>query len=252
MKALSVLQPWTHLIVHGYQDVLDPNLAVKFKDIENRSRPTRIRGRVAIAASARLAGGEFMAAGGHCLTTPALRHVVIPAPASVAFGAVLGTVEIVDCVTASDSPWFSGPYGYVLRDPLAFPKPIPCKGALGFWNWEPPPERPGTTPRALTLEQWRAEGVERFGPDEWNWRFICPCCGHIATPRDWKDAGAPESAVAYSCVGRWAGAKREAIDGFGPGPCNYAGGGLFRLGPITISGRTGTYFDFAPVEVPGA
>jgi hypothetical protein len=34
-------------------------------------------------------------------------------------------------------------------------------------------------------------------------------------------------------VGRWTGAKREAFSD-GQGPCNYAGGGLFKLNPVTV------------------
>jgi hypothetical protein len=31
------------------------------------------------------------------------------------------------------SPWFFGPWGYSLRDPVKYERPIPKKGALGFW-----------------------------------------------------------------------------------------------------------------------
>ena len=49
-------------------------------------------------------------------------------------GGIIGTAEIVDCVEASDSPWFFGRYGFVLRSvkPIGF---IPVKGALGFFDW---------------------------------------------------------------------------------------------------------------------
>jgi hypothetical protein len=30
--------------------------------------------------------------------------------------------------------WFFGPIGYILRDVHALAKPVPCKGALGFWT----------------------------------------------------------------------------------------------------------------------
>lgn len=30
--------------------------------------------------------------------------------------------------------WFFGPVGYVLRDVVALPTPVKCKGALGFWT----------------------------------------------------------------------------------------------------------------------
>ena len=105
------------------------------------------------------------------------------------------------------------------------------------------------TPRTLTITEWREEAAARFGTEQAGWRFVCPCCGHIASIQDWKDAGAPEGAIAFSCVGRWAGAKRAAIEGTGPGPCNYAGGGLFNLNPVTVLQGEGKHrvFEFAEV-----
>ena len=88
--------------------------------------------------------------------------------------------------------------------------------------------------RTLTLQEWEAEGTRRFGPDKMDWRFVCPCCGFVASARDYHVAGAPDTAVAFSCVGRWWAHRREAFErGKSPGPCNYAGGGLFRLNPVT-------------------
>ena len=40
------------------------------------------------------------------------------------------------CVHESDSPWFEGPHGFVLRNPLAYEKPIPYRGKLGFFEVE--------------------------------------------------------------------------------------------------------------------
>ena len=50
-------------------------------------------------------------------------------------GGIIGTAEIVDCVEASDSPWFFGPFGLVLTNvhPVPF---IPVKGALGLFKWK--------------------------------------------------------------------------------------------------------------------
>ena len=44
------------------------------------------------------------------------------------------SVEIVDYVTESESPWFSGPLGIVVRDPIMLPRLIPFKGMLGFFD----------------------------------------------------------------------------------------------------------------------
>jgi hypothetical protein len=95
----------------------------------------------------------------------------------------------------------------------------------------------------MTRDEWLAEAERRFGPDPMNWRFVCPVCKHVASVADWRDAGAPEGAVAYSCVGRWLAESSDAFTEGSPGPCNYAGGGLFRLNPIEVDGRG--VFDFA-------
>ena len=42
-------------------------------------------------------------------------------------------MEIVDCVSASASPWFVGEFGFVLRDPQPLPF-TPWKGQLGFFD----------------------------------------------------------------------------------------------------------------------
>ena len=95
-----------------------------------------------------------------------------------------------------------------------------------------------------TAEEWRAEGVRRFGPDEMKWRFTCPACGHVATPADYEAVGAKDTHVAFSCVGRFLDSPRDAF-AKGPGPCNYAGGGLIGLNPVEIEGRKARYFAFA-------
>lgn len=64
---------------------------------------------------------------------------------------------------------------------------------------------------SLSRAQWFADGTALFGPDPMNWKFVCPVCKHVATARDWKDAGAPEGAVAFSCVGRWLPKSEEGI-----------------------------------------
>lgn len=102
--------------------------------------------------------------------------------------------------------------------------------------------------KEFTLDEWNAEGTKLFGDDKMKWAFKCPSCGHVATVSDWKDAGAPEGAVAFSCVGRYlSGPRRDFLNGSGEGPCNYAGGGLFKLNPVTVDGHG--IFDFAS-QVP--
>jgi len=105
----------------------------------------------------------------------------------------------------------------------------------------------------MTREEYIAAGLARYGDDHLRWRFRCPSCGHVATPKDWKDAGAPETAVAFSCVGRWLPETTEQAFEKKGGPCNYAGGGLFKLNPITVThdGRKHSVFDFADEPLAG-
>ena len=100
----------------------------------------------------------------------------------------------------------------------------------------------------MTHADWQTLGRSRFGEDFKAWRFVCPSCGHVAAVSDWIAAGAPAGHIAYSCVGRALGAERE-LGGKGPGPCNYAGGGLFKLNPVTVvfpDGSEDQCFAFAP------
>jgi ASCH domain len=106
--ALSVRQPWAWLIVHGY------------KDVENRSWATSFRGPVLIHAEKRWTADERAQA-------EWVREAYgIPVPERPDLGEIVGGSEIVDCVTASDSSWFEGRYGFVLRHQTLLPfVPLP-------------------------------------------------------------------------------------------------------------------------------
>lgn len=52
----------------------------------------------------------------------------------VAHGIDLDSDEARAPLAAAQRRWFFGPIGYVLRDVVALPEPVPCKGALGFWT----------------------------------------------------------------------------------------------------------------------
>ena len=54
-------------------------------------------------------------------------------PGNLPRGGIIGSVNLADCVYQSDSPWFQGPYGFVLSDPKPLPF-IPFKGQLGFFD----------------------------------------------------------------------------------------------------------------------
>lgn len=117
MKALSIRQPWAWLIIHAG------------KDIENRSRRTHLRGRIYVHASNGMTRDEY--AIGEVMAEE--QGLALPAFQDLQRGGIIGTVEIVDCVEDHPSPWFFGPFGYVLRDP----EPLalqPCRGHLNFFE----------------------------------------------------------------------------------------------------------------------
>ncbi|WP_176083149.1 ASCH domain-containing protein [Martelella sp. HB161492] len=125
--AISIRQPWTHCIME------------LGKDIENRNWKTNFRGRICIHAALGMTRDEHA----DCLATVAAinrlfpdRVMTVPTRANLQRGGIIGTVEIVDCVSDSDSPWFFGKYGFVLRDPQPVPF-IPARGALGLFKWQP-------------------------------------------------------------------------------------------------------------------
>lgn len=86
-----------------------------------------------------------------------------------------------------------------------------------------------------TFEEWQAEGERLFGADRFLWRFVCPVCGHVQSPRDfeqYKDLGATPDSATSECIGRYSGARSAFVKG--QQPCNYAGYGLFRLSPVRV------------------
>lgn len=136
MKAISIKQPWASLIAEGV------------KDIENRSWPTKFRGRVLIHASAK---GVCKRANYHkILKTEQWESLgVVPSLNMISSnynydnGAIIGSVEIVDCVINHSSVWAEKTtqmsteniYNWVLANPIKFPEPIPAKGKLSFWDY---------------------------------------------------------------------------------------------------------------------
>ena len=125
MKAITVRQPWAWAIIFAG------------KDIENRNWPTKFRGTIAIHAAKGMTIKEYEEA------AKLFRNYYrkkIPDLKVITRGAVIGFVDIVDCVTNSKSKWFGGAYGFVLKNPRSI-EPIYCSGALGFWQLPPKIEK---------------------------------------------------------------------------------------------------------------
>lgn len=129
LPALAIKQPWASMIIHAG------------KDIENRTWPTRVRGRILIHASKKLDIEDMHAA------NDLIHERIIQLPHTCPLanfpieaypgGGIIGIAEIVDCVTKSDSPWFVGPYGFKLANvrPLPF---LLARGVLGFFSVDYP------------------------------------------------------------------------------------------------------------------
>ncbi|POR52810.1 ASCH domain-containing protein [Paraburkholderia eburnea] len=122
MKALSIRQPWAWLIVNGH------------KDIENRTWPTRFRGRVLIHAGKGMTRAEYDDALATALHVGYREY--FPTRDQLQRGGIVGIATMTECIEPASrtSPWhMNGQFGFQ----LAYAKPIPfveCKGMLGFFD----------------------------------------------------------------------------------------------------------------------
>jgi hypothetical protein len=148
MKVITDKQPWAFLIVEG------------IKDIENRTWkcPEKYIGqRVLIHAGLDISltnmfPTSFMSID-QCarIIQPDVDYKLIDSKWRIC-GAIIGSVEIVDCVINHPSIWAEKTeistawggieviigkpiYNWVLANPIKFPTPIPAKGKLGFWDF---------------------------------------------------------------------------------------------------------------------
>lgn len=123
--ALSIKQPWAWLICAGY------------KDIENRNwkLPERMNGeRIYVHASTKPIpfNNEVIDYFVKKIKI-SLASTLMLYSNNITKRAIIGEVTIKYCTDRSNSPWFTGKYGFVLSDPILYDKPIPCKGKLGFF-----------------------------------------------------------------------------------------------------------------------
>lgn len=132
--ALSIMNPWAWLIVNGHKDIEN-------RDWQPHNHGLKFRGPVAIHAGRNFDRDAFgdVRNGRHPVTGASgcdwgPDDTYVQMFAGKLNGGILGVAEIVDVVTRSESEWFVGKYGFVIRnaEPVDF---IPVKGALGFFNW---------------------------------------------------------------------------------------------------------------------
>ena len=131
LKALSIQDPWAHAVAYWG------------KTTENRTWPTSHRGLIAIHASKKF---DDAALGDPRIAEALTREGGAPA-LPYAPGAVIAVATLYDCHEAGSaacgeggemcSPWaLRGQWHFRLRDVLALPEPVPCRGALALW-WLP-------------------------------------------------------------------------------------------------------------------
>lgn len=143
MKTITIKNPWAYLICSGE------------KNIENRTWPTKYRGRVLVHASAspvpmKHEADVFTYAQWWQGLAPDQR--ILMQSNTLPNSAIIGSVEIVDCVVNHESIWaektpmaYLGKltiecqkpiYNWVLANPVLFAKPIlNVKGRLSFWEY---------------------------------------------------------------------------------------------------------------------
>ncbi len=113
IRVLAVRQPYAWLIVSGH------------KTVENRTWDTSYRGRLYIHASGQMHRTPLAELEG--------QFDIEIDQSALTMGAIIGHVDLVDVVTQSSSPWFEGPYGFVLSNPTAI-KPVPALGRLRIYS----------------------------------------------------------------------------------------------------------------------
>jgi hypothetical protein len=135
MKAVSIKQPWASLICTPRED--NPLLGIK--DIENRTWRTHFRGRIYVHASA---PKKFNIQLTDEQTKEGIPVLKTAFEGTMQFGAIIGEVDIIDCVIGHSSIWAEKEpdltkkpiWNWVLANPVLYDKPIlNVKGKLSFW-----------------------------------------------------------------------------------------------------------------------
>ena len=149
MKALSIKQPWASLVCTPSLD--NPLLGIK--DIENRTWTTKYRGTIYVHASGKPSFLNLTLN----LSHDQIDELVINNWRSFyskneiyKYSAIIGTVDIVDCVINHGSIWAEKTneflvdigdekpiYNWVLANPVLFDEPIlNVKGKLSLWEFD--------------------------------------------------------------------------------------------------------------------
>lgn len=127
-RALSLTPWWAAVVASG------------LKPVENRRWGTKFRGEFYLHASLGKPAHQYEVLDFLLKSNAAARipshtrsRALELAGGEVRRGGIIARATLVDCVTEYDSPWFFGPYGFVLENVQSVPF-VKCAGALSFWK----------------------------------------------------------------------------------------------------------------------
>lgn len=139
MKTLSVRQPWPWLILRPDLEGAAAREAARLlhaiKPVENRTWETMYRGPLLIHAGQQCTRGDYDACVLFLLSDERTAHVAqdLPQREALQLGGIVGRVNLVACTRMHESPYFCGPFGWVMEDPTPLPF-VRAKGRLGLYN----------------------------------------------------------------------------------------------------------------------
>jgi hypothetical protein len=152
MLGLTLWRPWDHAILYGG------------KPLENR--PWKPWARIIGKRIALHAGLKYDTEGAEWMRREGLYEP--PAEPLCPKGCIVGTFRVRGWVNElgfdnngvstdhDESPWFFGPFGWLLEDVTALESPLPCRGAQSLWQvpaevWSPTPTSPPTPSPQMKL-----------------------------------------------------------------------------------------------------
>lgn len=125
MKAITLHPVWAWAVVHGH------------KPVENRGWSVKYRGRLAIHSSRGNAAEDERA-------RAELARLGVKVPDDLPRSAIVGTVELVDCVRKGSGelwpderlahPLATGPVCWLLEGERLLDEPVPMSGRQGIWE----------------------------------------------------------------------------------------------------------------------
>ncbi len=121
-KVITVKQPWAWFLAKGY------------KPVENRTWYTNYRGPILVQSSKApkfdFSEAQFLM---HHFGIPD-SEILEPDDPATSTGSIVGITMLTDCVSHHASPFFTGPYGFVM-DQARQTEPFEIRGKLNIFNY---------------------------------------------------------------------------------------------------------------------